>query len=76
VVGAVAGFTIFVRVFMVRLFWVWLFWQRLRRHAVRSVHPLRQVLELAALAAERLPRRLDRVATTEHAGTRGHEHIL
>jgi hypothetical protein len=72
VVGAVAGFSILVRVVIAWLFRVWLFWQRFRRHAVRSVHPLRQILELAALAAERLPRRLDRVATAEHADTRSH----
>ena len=50
--------------------------QRFPRHAVLAVHPLRQILELATLAAERLPLRLDRVASAEHADTRGHGHIL
>src|SRR6476660_5019436 len=53
VVGAVTGF---VGVFIRRGR------QRLRRHAIVAVYPLRQILQLAALAAERLPCRLHRVA--------------
>ena len=50
--------------------------QRLGGHAVFAVYPLRQVLQLAALTAERLPRRLHRMAPAEHTDTRRHGDIL
>ena len=50
--------------------------QGLGRHPVRAVNPLGQVLKLAALAAERLPRRLRWLPPAEHAHTRNHGHIL
>ena len=64
IAGVVAGLFVFVQR------------ERLRRHAVFAVHPLRQILQLAALAAERLPRRLHRMAPAKHAHTRRHGDIL
>src|SRR4051794_14601700 len=47
-------------------------------HAVRAVGPFRQVLHLAALAAERPPLRIDRLSPAEDAqpGLRGCGHQL
>jgi hypothetical protein len=49
---------------------------RISGDRILTVDPPGKVLKLAALAAERLPRRLRKLASTEHAGARNHGHIL
>src|SRR5438876_9604019 len=49
---------------------------RFGRHAIAAVDPPGQILELAALAAERHPGRLRGLAAAEHTQARAHAHIL